>query len=139
MLLYSQDVGGRESLRPYWRHFYTGTQGVVFVVDASDVARLETASAELAALAADAQLVGVPILLVANRTGTAGALGRDALLARLGLSDTDPSAGALHGHAWELHLCGALGGSTDTSDPAPPALDVLKPGLAFLLRSMPRL
>ena len=103
------------------------------------MARVDTASAELAALAADAQLVGVPILLIANRTGTAGALNRDALLARLGLSDTDPSAGPLHGHAWELHLCGALGASTDTSDPAPPALDVLKPGLAFLLRSMPRL
>lgn len=27
------DVGGQDKIRPLWRHYYTGTQGLVFVVD----------------------------------------------------------------------------------------------------------
>lgn len=52
-----QDVGGQDKLRPYWRHYYTGTQGILYVVDASDPARVELAATELRALAADEQLL----------------------------------------------------------------------------------
>lgn len=137
-----QDVGGRESLRPYWRHHYLGTQGVVFVIDAADALRIEAAGAELAALAADDQLAGVPILIIANKAGAPGALGREALLDRLGLPPQAPlnaevkgatppadTAGPLRGHSWELHLC-----SSDA-----PTREALAPGLAFLLRSMHRI
>lgn len=51
------DVGGAERLRPYWRHYYTGTQGVVYVVDAADRERVDVAAAELTALASDDQLL----------------------------------------------------------------------------------
>jgi len=51
-----QDVGGEEKLRPYWRHYYTGTQGVLFVLDASDRERLPLATLELKSLAQDEQL-----------------------------------------------------------------------------------
>lgn len=54
--MHLQDVGGEEKLRPYWRHYYTGTQGVVFVVDASDRERLPLAALELRSLANDEQL-----------------------------------------------------------------------------------
>jgi hypothetical protein len=54
--MHLQDVGGEEKLRPYWRHYYTGTQGVVFVVDASDRERLSLAALELRSLANDEQL-----------------------------------------------------------------------------------
>jgi small GTP-binding protein len=27
------DVGGQDKIRPLWRHYYTGTQGLVFVID----------------------------------------------------------------------------------------------------------
>lgn len=49
-------MGGEERLRPYWRHYYTGTQGVLFVVDAADRARLPLAALELKSMAADEQL-----------------------------------------------------------------------------------
>lgn len=51
-----QDVGGQDQLRPYWRHYYTGTQGIIYVVDATDAARLELATLELRTLAKDDQL-----------------------------------------------------------------------------------
>ena len=34
------DVGGQDKIRPLWRHYYTGTQGLIFVVDSND--RLES-------------------------------------------------------------------------------------------------
>ena len=34
--LHVWDVGGQEQLREFWRHHFTGTQGLVFVVDAAD-------------------------------------------------------------------------------------------------------
>lgn len=107
----------------------------MFVVDASDTGRLDAAAAELAAMAADDQLAGVPILIVANKADAGGALPRDALLARLGVAAGSPPSpdapavsGPLAGHAWELHAC----------DGVPSRLS-LKPGLDFLLRSMRRL
>ena len=27
------DVGGQDKIRPLWRHYYTNTQGLIFVVD----------------------------------------------------------------------------------------------------------
>ena len=59
------DVGGQDALRPYWRHYYTGTQGILFVVDGSDESRLDLAALELRTLAADDQLV-VSRLLAEN-------------------------------------------------------------------------
>lgn len=75
----AQDVGGQDRLRPYWRHYFTGTQvrprrgpaapsqvtaraaahraqGVMFVVDSADRSRLELAREEFAATVTDGQL-----------------------------------------------------------------------------------
>ncbi|WP_368738636.1 ADP-ribosylation factor-like protein, partial [Acinetobacter baumannii] len=41
------DVGGQDKIRPLWRHYYTGTQGLVFVVDSKDEARIDEAKQEL--------------------------------------------------------------------------------------------
>ncbi|KAK6053719.1 ADP-ribosylation factor family protein [Cooperia oncophora] len=30
------DVGGQDKIRPLWRHYYTGTQALIFVLDAAD-------------------------------------------------------------------------------------------------------
>ena len=41
------DVGGQDKLRDLWRHYYPGTNGVIFVVDSADNTRLNTAKEEL--------------------------------------------------------------------------------------------
>ena len=33
-----QDVGGQDRLRPLWRQYYSGTHGIMFVVDTNDTA-----------------------------------------------------------------------------------------------------
>ncbi len=35
------DVGGQKTLRPYWRNYYEKTDGLIWVVDSADLARLE--------------------------------------------------------------------------------------------------
>jgi signal recognition particle receptor subunit beta len=70
------EVGGGDTLRPYWRHYYAGTQGVLFVVDADradDAAAVATAASELAALGGDDQLAGVPVAVLLNSRGAASA------------------------------------------------------------------
>lgn len=68
------DVSGGEALRPFWRHSYVGAQGVVFVVDAADAARVPLAAAELAAAVDDAQLADAAFLVIANKADAPGAL-----------------------------------------------------------------
>ena len=117
------DVGGQESARPYWRHYYTGTQGVVFVVDASRAgqARLAAAADELAALAADEQLADAAIGVLANRCDSEGALTEAELRARLAL------ARSLERHTWRLVLCDTASGKG------------LEEGLGFLADEMKEL
>ena len=41
------DVGGQKKMRPHWKHHYTDTAGLVFVVDSWDLWRLAEARREL--------------------------------------------------------------------------------------------
>lgn len=41
------DVGGQKKMRPHWKHLYTDTAGLVFVVDSWDEERLAEARKEL--------------------------------------------------------------------------------------------
>ncbi|XP_042371659.1 ADP-ribosylation factor 1-like, partial [Plectropomus leopardus] len=41
------DVGGQTIIRPLWRHYYTNTQGLIFVVDSNDPERIKEAADEL--------------------------------------------------------------------------------------------
>jgi small GTP-binding protein len=41
------DVGGRDRIRPLWRHYFQNTQGLIFVIDSNDKDRLEEANREL--------------------------------------------------------------------------------------------
>merc|ERR1712046_177207 len=42
------DIGGQDRIRKLWRHYYLGTNGVIFVVDSSDRDRMDDAREELA-------------------------------------------------------------------------------------------
>merc|ERR1711943_136761 len=41
------DVGGQDKIRPLWRHYYTGCDGIIFVVDSNDRDRITEARDEL--------------------------------------------------------------------------------------------
>lgn len=63
----SQDVGGQDKIRPLWRHYYTGTQGLIFVVDCADRDRIDEARQELHRIINDREMKDAIILIFANK------------------------------------------------------------------------
>lgn len=41
------DVGGQKTIRSYWRNYFEQTDGLVWVVDSSDLRRLDDCKTEL--------------------------------------------------------------------------------------------
>lgn len=80
------DVGGQDKIRPLWRHYYTGTQGLIFVIDSSDRERIEEARQELYRIAMDRGMSDVPILIFANKQDMPNAMKPQEIQQRLELS-----------------------------------------------------
>ena len=67
IVFHLQDVGGQDKIRPLWRHYYTGTQGLIFVVDCADKDRIEEARQELHRIINDREMKDAIILIFANK------------------------------------------------------------------------
>ena len=61
------DVGGQDSIRPLWRHYYTGTQGLIYVVDSNDRDRVRKAAEELHKMILDNEMRFASLLVLANK------------------------------------------------------------------------
>merc|ERR1712106_1203365 len=61
------DVGGQDKIRPLWRHYYTGTQGLIFVVDCADRDRIDEARQQLHRIINDREMREAIILIFANK------------------------------------------------------------------------
>lgn len=67
------DIGGQDSIRKLWHHYYPGTDGIVFIVDSSDKRRFPSAHLELHALMRNPLLQNIPFLIFANKQDLPGA------------------------------------------------------------------
>ena len=70
------DVGGQDKIRPLWRHYYTGTQGLVFVVDSQDRERIDEARQELHRILSDREMKECLLLVFANKQDLPGGMYR---------------------------------------------------------------
>lgn len=68
------DVGGQDKIRPLWRHYYTGTQGLVFVVDSQDRERVDEAKQELHRILSDREMKDCLLLVFANKQDLPGGM-----------------------------------------------------------------
>uniref|UniRef100_A0A8C5Q4C0 ADP-ribosylation factor-like protein 2 n=1 Tax=Leptobrachium leishanense TaxID=445787 RepID=A0A8C5Q4C0_9ANUR len=73
------DVGGQKSLRSYWRNYFESTDGLIWVVDSADRARLQDCGQELSGLLMEERLAGATLLVFANKQDLPGALSKDAI------------------------------------------------------------
>jgi small GTP-binding protein len=80
------DIGGDECIRFLWRRYYSGTNGLVFVVDSQDKQRLDITRMELNLLLDEPELRGVPVLVFANKQDLPGTINAIEMENRLGLS-----------------------------------------------------
>lgn len=67
------DMGGAKKFRTLWEAYFKDVQGVIFVIDAADKARLCVVKDEIRMLVEHNDLRGVPILFFANKMDIAGA------------------------------------------------------------------
>jgi ADP-ribosylation factor protein 6 len=61
------DVGGQDKIRPLWRHYFSGTQGLIFVVDSNDRDRIIEARQELQRIILDREMKDALLLVFANK------------------------------------------------------------------------
>ncbi len=80
-----QDVGGQDKIRPLWRHYYTGTHALVFVVDSQDRDRIEEARQELHRIIGDREMREALLLVFANKQDLPGAMSPAEVTEKLGL------------------------------------------------------
>jgi len=82
----SWDVGGRDRIRPLWRHYYKQVCGLIFVVDSNDRDRVEDAREELQKTLNEQELKDVALLVFANKQDLSSAMTVPELTDKLGLS-----------------------------------------------------
>jgi ADP-ribosylation factor-like protein 3 len=62
------DIGGQESLRPYWYTYIDDCDGVIWVIDSADDKRLLESGSELEKMLEEDSLYGLPFLILANKS-----------------------------------------------------------------------
>ncbi|XP_047107041.1 ADP-ribosylation factor-like protein 13B isoform X1 [Schistocerca piceifrons] len=77
------DLGGGRQIRGIWPKYFMDAHGVIFVVDASDIARLEECKLAFEGLLSHEKLTGKPVLLLANKQDCIGALDELDIVERL--------------------------------------------------------
>ncbi|EGW31281.1 ADP-ribosylation factor 3 [Spathaspora passalidarum NRRL Y-27907] len=68
------DCGGQERIRPLWRHYFTGTNALIYVVDSNDRDRLEESKKELYRVITDKELANCLLVVLANKQDYDGAI-----------------------------------------------------------------
>ncbi|GCB70885.1 hypothetical protein scyTo_0008706 [Scyliorhinus torazame] len=80
------DVGGQDKIQPLWRHYYTGTQGLIFVVDCADRDRIDEARQELYRIINYRELRDAIIMIFANKQDLPDAMKPHETQEKLGLT-----------------------------------------------------
>jgi ADP-ribosylation factor protein 1 len=61
------DVGGRDKIRPLYRHYFANTQALIYVIDSNDRERINEARDELQRMLSEDELKDVILLVLANK------------------------------------------------------------------------
>lgn len=80
------DLGGQESIRPYWRSYYQEQEAVIFVVDSCDVDRMQIAKRELMSIIEEEELKSAVVCVFANKQDMPEAMETAEIAKNLGLS-----------------------------------------------------
>merc|ERR1712007_168578 len=87
------DVGGQDKIRQLWKHYYTNTQGIIFVVDSNDRERIDDSSGsdnsakeELHRMLAEDELRDAVLLVFANKQDLPNAMSVNEVTEKLGLN-----------------------------------------------------
>jgi ADP-ribosylation factor-like protein 1 len=114
------DLGGQTAIRPFWRCYTEGAQGVIFVVDSADTDRLKTAREALTGILAEEELSDAALLVFANKQDLPGAQDESQVAEALGLD-------LMRQRPWSIHACSATKGERGEG---------LEPGMDWLVQNL---
>ena len=97
------DIGGQDRIRNLWRHYYNGTQGLIFVVDSSDRDRIDEAREELHKALNEVELEKVKVLILANKQDLPQAMPAAEVSEKLQLKE-------IKDKPWYIQSCSAVSG-----------------------------
>ena len=97
------DVGGQDKIRPLWRHYFVGCEGLIFVVDSSDKSRFGEAKNELDWILDSDEMAGVPLVVLANKQDLPQAAAPADMARNLGLDK-------MRNRKWHIQGTSALSG-----------------------------
>ncbi|XP_075496161.1 ADP-ribosylation factor-like [Primulina tabacum] len=81
------DMGGRDRMRPIWRHFFYNTSGLIYVVDSADRESIGWAKENFQAIISHPYMINAVILVFANKQDIEGAMTPTEVCEGLGLYD----------------------------------------------------
>ena len=91
------DVGGQDKLRPLWRHYFSNTDALIFVVDSNDRDRVDKARDELHRMLHEEDLLAdAHVLVFANKQDLPHSMSAAELTEKLSLN----SASTRHRQWW---------------------------------------
>ena len=95
------DIGGQYTLRALWHHYYQGSDAIIYVLDSSDLERINEAKETLEAVINNEELKNVPVLVFANKMDVSPLKPKE-IVEKLGLHKMR--------REWQLQPCCGLNG-----------------------------
>lgn len=92
------DIGGQHKLRAMWQHYFENVDALVYVIDSSDLERVEESAEALNGLMDEDKLRDAKILVYANKQDLPGAISCPELVDKLGLFKRQ-------GRKWHMQGC----------------------------------
>ena len=81
------DIGGQGKIRQLWRHYFLGSEGLLFIVDSQDDQRLWEAREALSWILQSPEMAGVPLVVLANKQDVPNAQTPVEIASALGLAE----------------------------------------------------
>ncbi|XP_051774739.1 ADP-ribosylation factor 1-like isoform X2 [Erpetoichthys calabaricus] len=101
-----------------WSHYFSKTQGLLFVVDSADTERFGEAQAQLQCILEHEEMRRVPLVILANKQDLPGAWQPEELVEKMGLRK-------IMDHEWLIQGCCAVSGA-GINEPVQHLADMIK-------------
>ncbi|VWU52965.1 ADP-ribosylation factor, putative [Hepatocystis sp. ex Piliocolobus tephrosceles] len=98
------DIGGQKSIRHYWKNYYENVDGIIYVVDSTDLYRLQLCSYELKQILKEERLFGCSLLILSNKIDIHNSLNVNQIVEILKLKEMN-----IDRH-WCINECSAYSG-----------------------------
>jgi ADP-ribosylation factor-like protein 3 len=98
------DIGGQQSMRPYWKNYFDNSSALIFVIDSADKKRLDSAGSELNELLQEDKLAGIPVLIFANKQDLLNAMTAEDIAKALNLH-------VIRDRQWQIQACSCKDGN----------------------------